>query len=137
MKYLQADLSSLFKPSSLPPSNIQLPSGPAFTRPMRIKATKIPICYSYEFNWLAPGIHITFHELTIEQALQLSRPKFADKLTNYRIFLNSWVNHCALNTRYFRTLDDLYIDAFIQSKVLQKTHTEFPRIKLLYPEYFI
>lgn len=140
MKHLHADLSNLFS-SKLPElPSVQLPSGPPYIRPMIISAINTLFCYTYSINWYDSTIGIEVAKLTTEYALKLSRPTFPSKLKNdifgFRHYINTRYNN-GNHSRYFRTLDDAYIDAFIKQPHTQKANPEFTRIRTTYPEYFI
>lgn len=128
---------------SLPelPSPAPLPSGPPYIRPMKITAISSLICYSYSVNmYNAVQIHIDSHQLTTDRALHLYRPKpraKADYMADYRVFLTQWAYGTPNHIRYFRTIDDVYLDAFLKQPYTQRYHPEFPRIRSIYPEYFI
>ena len=134
MKHLHADLSNLFKRQLADLPAVQLPSGPAYIRPMRIAAIAANICYSYSVSWYGDDINVESFELTLKRALQLSLPKFRT---------NAWAEPSSQRwgyqycTRYFRTVDDALLDAFIRYPDTHDRHPEFTRIKTTYPEYFI
>lgn len=138
MKHLQADLSTVFKRQLAELPAVRLPSGPAYIRPMKLSAITANICYSYEIYWYSSSIVIHTHALTTESALRLSRPRFTTSIERFRSFASVWnVHFFDSYTRYFRTIDDVLIDAFIRNTETQTNHPDFSRIKSTYPEYFI
>lgn len=107
---------------------------------MKIAAIAANICYAYDVSWYSDDINVTPLELTLDRALHLSHPKFR---TNNRIDLSSplrstWTyQYYPIVPRYFRTVDDALLDAFIRYPDTHDRHPEFTRIKQSYPEYFI
>lgn len=118
-----------------PDVNYSLPKGHTFATAMRISAVQSQYCYYYNTYSLEVSIHL-FAINDFESLLKLTHPKVRNRFIN--IHYQLWFFNESIDTIYFRSSDEAYIDMFLNyRRAIGKYPEIYHQLHSKYPEYFI